>query len=150
MVKSYRHNLIHFSYPDNWELQPPDQDELPQEISIESSDGCLWMVTIFPATHDPKKLLTEALKTLADNYQDFEYEAVESKLEVQPEQAVLAHFFCLDFLITAKIQVFVQRPFVFLIMQQAESRLYDRSQDVFEAVTTSLLESRSESTTKEL
>lgn len=139
MVKRYRHNRIHFSYPDNWELQPPDQAELPHEISVESPEGCLWMVTIFSATNDPKKLFNEALKSLSENYQDFEYEAIKPKTEPKPEKAVQAHFFCLDFLITAKIQVFVQRPFVYLIVQQAENRLYERSQDVFDAITTSLL-----------
>jgi len=142
MVKKYRQNLIQFSYPDNWELQPPDRSELPQEISVESPDGCLWIVTIFSANHDPKKLFNEALKTLGENYQDFEYESIKPEIEPKPEKAVMANFFCLDFLITAKIQVFVRRPFVYLVMQQAENRLYDRSQDVFEAITTSLLGSR--------
>lgn len=149
MVKSYRHNLIQFSYPDNWAIQPPDQDELPQEISLESPDGCLWVVTIFPTTYDPKKLLKEALKSLEENYQDFEYEKITSSIEPKPEHAVMANFFCLDFLVTAKIQVFVQRPFVFLVLQQAENRLYDRSHEVFEAITTSLLAARSNATSSE-
>jgi hypothetical protein len=139
MVKNYRRNLIQFSYPDNWEIQPPDQEALPLEISVESADGCLWMVTVFSATQNPKKLFDEALQTLAENYQDFEYETDDSKFEPQPELAAQAHFFCLDFLIAAKIQVFVQRPFVYLILQQAESRLYARSAEVFDAITASLL-----------
>lgn len=139
MVKRYRHNRIQFSYPDNWELQPPDQAELPHEISVESPEGCLWMVTIFAATNDPKKLFNEALKSFSGNYQDFEYESLKTKGEPKPVKAVQAHFFCLDFLITAKIQVFVRRPFVYLIVQQAENRLYERSQDVFDAITMSLL-----------
>ncbi|MBL8889035.1 MAG: hypothetical protein JNL67_03595 [Planctomycetaceae bacterium] len=139
MVKRYRHNRIQFAYPDNWELQPPEQAELPHEISVESPEGCLWMVTIFSATNDPKKLFSEALQSFSDNYQDFEYEAIKATGELKPEKSVQAHFFCLDFLITAKIQIFVQRPFVYLIVQQAENRLYERSEAVFEAITASLL-----------
>lgn len=139
MVKHYKQHLIEFAYPDNWELQPPDAEQLPQEISVESPDGCLWMVSIFSATRDPNSLLDEVVKSLSESYQDFEYSAVESTIEPAPVICVQADFFCLDFLVTAKIQIFVKPPFVFVVLQQAESRLYDRSVAVFDAMTVSLL-----------
>lgn len=139
MVKHYKQHLIEFAYPDNWELQPPEAEQLPQEISVESPDGCLWMVSIFSATRDPNSLLDEVVKSLSESYQDFEYAAVESTIDPAPLICVQADFFCLDFLVTAKIQIFVKPPFVFVVLQQAESRLYDRTVAVFDAMTVSLL-----------
>ncbi len=139
MVKHYRQHLIQFSYPENWELQAPDQEHLPQEISLESPDGCLWMVNVFAATRDPQSLLAEVLTSLKENYQDLEYDDIESNLEPPPALAVQADFFCLDFLITARIQVFVRPPFIYVVLHQAESRLFEKSALVFDAITTSLL-----------
>jgi hypothetical protein len=139
MVKHYKQHLIEFAYPDNWELQPPEAEQLPQEVSVESPDGALWMVSIFSATRDPQSLLDEVLKSLADSYQDFEHAPAESAIEPAPVSCVQADFFCLDFLVTAKIQIFIKPPFVFVVLQQAESRLYDRSLAVFDAMTVSLV-----------
>jgi hypothetical protein len=139
MVKHYKQHLIEFAYPDNWELQPPETEQLPQEIAVESPEGALWMVSIFSATRDPQSLLDEVLKSLSESYQDFEHAPVESSIEPPPVICQQADFFCLDFLVTAKIQIFVRPPFVFVVLQQAESRLYDRSLAVFDAMTVSLI-----------
>lgn len=139
MVKHYRQHLIEFAYPDSWALQPPETDQLPQEIAVESPEGCLWVVHVFAATREPQTLLDEFMKTLKENYQDLEYETTDSAVQPSPILAVQADFFCLDFLITACVQVFVKPPFTLLVLQQAENRLYDQSRLVFDAITTSLL-----------
>jgi hypothetical protein len=116
MIKHFKHRQVEFSYPENWVLVPPENDDLPHEISLESPEGCLWVVHVFPTQRSPQELLDEALKVLQGNYQDFEFETVTPDIEPAPALAVQADFFCLDFLVTARVMVFQQPPLLYVVI----------------------------------
>jgi hypothetical protein len=70
LIKHYKQNLIEFAYPENWLLQPPESEQLPQEVSVESPEGCMWTLHVFSATREPQALLDEVLRTLSESYPD--------------------------------------------------------------------------------
>jgi hypothetical protein len=50
-----------------------------------------------------------------------------------------AHFYCLDFLVTALIRIARTSQYVIGFVSQAESRQFDRQAPVFAAIMTSLI-----------
>ena len=134
-----------FMYPENWTLSEQAEDELenaPREISLESPTGCLWVLHVFDSGTPAKGVLTEVVQGLDQQYEDFEFNPL-------PDCEILnyktiggdADFYCLDFLVTARIQVINTSEFVFSVLNQAESRDFDKMEQVFLAITTSLLKS---------
>ncbi len=139
MIKRYQRNLIEFAYPENWQLVAPDDDYLPKEISLESPDGCFWVLHAFGKDRDSGELMAEVIKTFEANYEDFEYEPVPTDLEPAPSEAIQADFFCLDFLVTARMMLFEHQSLTYIVIQQAERRQFDKMALVFDAITTSLI-----------
>lgn len=139
-----KHNL-NFMYPENWALneQAPDEIEgAPREISLESPSGSMWVLHVFEQGTDPNEVLDLVVQGLDQQYEDFEF-AMSSADEIlgNPIISGEANFYCLDFLVTAKVQVIDASDQVFCVLNQAESRDFDQMNQVFLAITTSLLQS---------
>lgn len=142
MISRYQTPLISFAFPENWKLTPPDYEQLPQVISVESPEGSLWILHAFPPGNAADSLFDDVLDALKQNYEDFECDAVVTDLTPPPLQAMQADFFCLDFLVTARVMKFVgQRQITLVVVQQAESRQFEKTLPVFDAITTSLVAS---------
>lgn len=139
-----KHNL-NFMYPENWKLneQAPDEIEgAPREISLEAPSGCLWVLHVFDNGTDPNEVLDLVVQGLDQQYEDFEF-AMGQSTEIlgNPVISGEANFYCLDFLVTANVQVIDATDNVFCILNQAENRDFEQMRDVFLAITTSLLQS---------
>lgn len=139
MIRRYENNLISFAYPANWKLTDSEQDALPREISLESPEGVLWVVHAFAPNLDADELMAEAIRSFKENYEDFEYSESPSELPNPPTRAIQADFFCLDFLVTARIMVFSETPLTYMVIHQAESRQFEESGLVMDAITASLV-----------
>lgn len=139
MTATYDNGQLSFQYPENWKLQEnPDTSEFT-EIALESPSGCIWSVSLFPADTDPRQLLETTATALREQYEDFESSATDSLIEDQLAPGFRAHFYCLDFLVTAQAQAFKLGSHTIHILAQAESREFDQFEPVFEAITVSLL-----------
>ena len=141
MIPRYQSNLRSFAYPENWKLTDSDQEHLPREISVESPEGTLWVMHAFAPGTDPQLLIDETIASFQQNYEDFEWAEAATKLSIPPTRCIQAHFFCLDFLVTAQIMVFTHTPLTYLVIHQAESRQFEKTASVMEAITTSLITS---------
>lgn len=139
MIRRYQSNLISFAYPENWKLEDSDHQQLPREVSVESPDGAIWIVHAFAPGTDPNAILNETVATFRENYEDFECSEVAVDLPVSPTKTLQADFFCLDFLVTAQIQVFAETPLTYLVVAQAENRQFEAMRSVFAAITFSLV-----------
>lgn len=138
-----KHNL-QFMYPENWELQEQVAEESgsPIEVSLESPAGCLWVMIAFSPNLGPDDVLQEVIQGLQQQYEDFEFTAQpQTEMAGHPVIGGDADFYCLDFLVTALIQVIQTPDYVFCILSQAESRDFDQMKPVFQAITISLVQS---------
>lgn len=140
----YDKSDLKFMYPENWAMSEQSADPFdnsPREISLEAPSGCIWVLHVFDKDADAFEILDEMVQGLDQQYEDFEYTA-------RPDSEILgnrtiggeADFYCLDFLVTARIQVITTEDHVFCVLSQAESRDFEKMSDVFLAITTSLVQ----------
>ena len=142
MTAAYDKLGLKFLYPETWKLTDSGDSELPQEIIVESPDGgAMWSVHLYPGDTDAEALLNETLQTLGETYPDLEVSTVPAKLDHAQGDATEALFYCLDFLVRVRLQVLKPDNRTVLAWYQAEDREFDKLDIVFQAITTSLLQS---------
>lgn len=141
MPAEYSKHGLTFLYPENWQLKDQQDSSLPYQVSLEGPTGGLWSLDMFPSDDDPELILDGAIRALKEQYEDVELTMAASDFEAFPSRGVDANFFCLDFLVSAKMRVFQSPKYQLLNWYQAESREFDSHHEVFRAVTQSLLQS---------
>ena len=137
MTAVYDKNGLNFMYPENWKLT--DNDELPIQVSVETPSGGIWSVNVFEANVSSDSLLDEAIDGLQESYEDVEISEANTEIAGFPAPGIDAYFYCLDFMVIAKVRVIELEQRKLVLHYQAESRDFDSQQDVFQAITTSLL-----------
>ena len=143
MTATYQRNQLQFQYPENWTLSDDPDEALPRVVSLESPGGVLWSVHIHEASADADEILDEAIDTLRESYEDLELSTEPLDLETFEGKAFGALFFCLDFLVRVKLQVFRTPEYTLLLWYQCEDRDFDAQEMVFQAISTTLLQSLS-------
>ena len=138
MTATYDRHELRFLYPENWSISENEADGFV-EISLESPEGTIWSVSHFPGSSPPGDLIESCASALREQYEDFEKSDFVGEVSGIPATGFDAHFYCLDFLVTAAARVFVLGDKTVLIFSQAESREFDRSRAVLDAITLSLL-----------
>ena len=133
---------LNFMYPENWKLTDSADDSIPHEITVDSPDGAaMWSVHIYPDGTHPDRLLEQTWETLRETYPDLELSDLEASSNEQSIEGQEALFYCLDFLVRARLQVFEKDQRRVLAWYQAEDREFEKMDLVFQAMTTSLLQS---------
>jgi hypothetical protein len=115
--------------------------ELPYQVEIEAPSGGIWSVNVFPVDVDTDELLADAIRGLQDTYEDIEIDEATPDFPGFESQGIDAFFYCLDFIVMARIRVIETARYKLVLLFQAESRDFDSYHDVFRAITTSLLQS---------
>jgi len=142
MTAIYEKRGIKFLYPENWKLSDEADAELPCSIVLETPDGgAFWSVHLHPPDADANQILEETLAPLRETYSDLEIATIEHDFQQLPGTAIEAMFYCLDFLVQARLQVIETKPFLILLWYQAEDRDFEKQSLVFKAISTSLLKS---------
>ncbi len=142
MTATYQQDQLQFQYPENWTLSDVPDEPLPRAISLESPGGhIMWSVHLHPATADPDEILDEAIDTLRESYEDLELSTEEPEFDLFEGKAFGALFFCLDFLVRIKLQVFRTPQYTLMLWYQCEDRDFDNQELVFRAISTTLLQS---------
>ena len=133
---------LNFMYPENWKLTDSADDSIPHEITVDSPDGAaMWAVHVYPDGTQPDRLLEQTWETLRETYPDLELSDLEASSNEQSIEGQEALFYCLDFLIRVRLQVFEKDQRRVLAWYQAEDREFEKMDLVFQAMTTSLLQS---------
>jgi len=133
---------LKFLYPENWTLIDESDSEIPHAITLETPDGaCSWAVHAYQPDVDRDAVLKDTLATLQETYEDLEIASFEDELGPILASGVEAMFYCLDFLIRARLLVVNTREHLLLFWFQAEDREYDKQNAVFKAMSISLLQS---------
>ena len=139
MTATFEKNGLRFLYPDSWTLTEYSEAKEFHEVSLESPEGSIWSVSVFPADTRPKQLIQSCLEALQDQYDDLESSDFEGDYNGFKASGFDADFYCLDFLVTAQSRTLKHNGKTFSFFCQAESREFEKNQDVFDAITMSLM-----------
>lgn len=139
MPSNYDKLGLTFLYPENWKLLD-ETDAQPHVVTLEAPEGsATWTVHAYPGNADQAEILKETIDTLGDTYEDLEISPLEEPLGEFASTGVEAMFYCLDFLVKAKLQFFKTDTQLLLVWTQAEDRDFDKLDVVFQAISVSLL-----------
>ncbi len=138
MTALYQQHDLEFQFPENWELREGDADRMPVEITIESPQGSLWILSVFPRDSDESGLAKNVLDTLKEQYDSFEASSVEEPIGQLTVKGFNCNFFYLDLLIEAHIRHFSTHDRTFVLLYQAEDRVFQSEKLVLSAISTSL------------
>ena len=141
MTATYEKHGLKFLYPENWKLADGQDIELPYQVEIEAPSGAIWSVNVFPSDADTDELLADAVRGLQETYEDVEIDEASSDFPGFESQGIEAYFYCLDFMVMARIRVIETKRYKLVFLFQAESRDFEGYHDVFRAISTSLLQS---------
>ena len=142
MTANYDKLGLKFLYPENWTLIDESDSDGPHAITLESPDGaCSWAVHAYLSGADRDTVLKESLATLQETYEDLEVSKCEDRLGTNSANGVEALFYCLDFLIRARLLIVQTEEYLLLFWFQAEDREFDKQDAVFKAMSISLLQS---------
>ena len=139
MTAVFENQELQFIYPENWKLsQSQDSDDFV-EISLETPEGGIWSVSVFNDGSTEHELLEACASALSEQYEDFERSDFSGEVCGFDSIGFDAHFYCLDFLVTAQARALGSGGQTLNIFCQAESREFDNQKEVFAAITQSLL-----------
>jgi len=141
MPAQYDRNGLKFMYPENWVLSDPGDVDLPRIISLETPDGAIWSIHLFSPDLDPDLIIKDTVTALEETYPDLEVSTSEHLFPDTPGTAVDTIFFCLDFLVRIKLMTLQTSQYQIMVRYQGEDRDFDKQEQVFHAVTTSMIQS---------
>ena len=130
---------ISFLYPDNWTLDEDDAKAGQESVTVFSPGGAFWSVSVHPVSTDPAKLAKAALKAMKEEYKELETDRVRQTIAHQEMVGYEISFYYLDMTNTASILCFRTTNASYAVFWQAEDRELKTIQDVFLAITTSLI-----------
>ena len=141
MTATYQKDDLKFLYPENWTLtDTPEEDH--RAIHLESPGGFIvWSVHLHPQDTDVDFLLDQTVDALRVTYPDLVLSTDAVEFEEFPGKSFVALFFCLDFLVRTRLQVYQTPKHTMLLWYQCEERDFDQQKIVFQAISTSLMQS---------
>ncbi len=142
MTAVYDRSGLKFQYPENWIVADDSMDEVPRTISLQAPSGAFWSIDIHPFSMDVEELLTMTLRIMQQEYPEAECHAVEDVIAGETASGYDLFFYCLDFVVTARLRCFRHGHATFLLTYQAEDREFDQLDPVFQAITFSLFSHR--------
>jgi len=140
MPAEYRANGISFAYPENWHLDETEMAEGELTIHLSSPGGAFWMVTISPVKTSPEKLTKQALDAILSEYDRVNCTPVERIIGKYKLVGYEMDFIYFDLVNTALILSFSTSNRTFAVYWQSDDRQLDICEDVFEAITFTLLD----------
>ncbi len=140
MPKQYDDHGVQFIYPDNWQLEVTASPELIADINLQSEGSCIWSVKILSSEYDLVDAMNQIVNGLTDGVEEVETNPIETELVGWDLRGVELNFFYLDFLVSARIVVARQQKKYLIFLAQGETQEFDKTSQVFAAITTSLLQ----------
>jgi hypothetical protein len=130
---------ISFQYPDNWTLDDSDAVLGRKSVTVYSPGGAFWSVAIHSGSAGPAKLAATAIEAMKQEYPGLEAEETQESIAGHDLVGYDLAFYYLDLTNTAMIRCFRIAHTSYTIFCQGEDRDFAQAQNVFQAMTTSLL-----------
>ena len=135
----FNHQGIKFLYPDNWNLASQSLDTIPIVVELQSPSSAFWTLHVYPADSDAGEIVDEFRDAMVEEFEGLEAWPIE---EMEGDEPVLGYdmsFYCLDFLIAAKVRCWRLGNSLILTHAQAEDREFEETAAMFHAMTVSLM-----------
>jgi hypothetical protein len=130
---------IRFLYPENWQLDECDALAGNQVVSLFSPGGSFWSVMIHAPGSSPAKLAATALKAMRQQYDDLDAEEIHETVAGQDLVGYDMNFYCLDLTNTAQVRSYRTSDAAYVVFCQADDREFADIEEVFRAITISLI-----------
>ena len=139
MPVKYDRAGIRFLYPDNWEIADETSDEQTRSVLVQAPGGAFWSVDLCLQAMDSDILAAQVLQAMQQDYSDLEAEPVTDQIGGRKATGYDMQFYCLDFLVSAKVRSFSACDRKYVVFSQAEDREFEEIDEVFLAITTTLI-----------
>ncbi|MBN8627659.1 MAG: hypothetical protein J0M17_19450 [Planctomycetes bacterium] len=130
---------LQFVYPDNWSVDETEALEGAASVTVYSPGGSFWSVSLHPRETPPQELVRSAVKALKQTYDELDAEDVTQDLAGKHLIGSDVNFYCLDLTNTAQVRAFAAPNYNVVILCQADDREFAEIEQVFQAMTFSLL-----------
>ncbi len=148
MVAMFDRDGIQFQYPENWRLTD-EADASGFCVSVQSPESGFWMLQVFQTDQSPEQLIAEALQSIRQEYDSVDAVLVRQWIGQTETVGYDMTFYCLDFVVSARVRSFVVSGRACVTLCQAEDSEFQRNSPVFLAMTTSLID-RLQSSSRQL
>ena len=146
-MNTYSNHGYSFFYPENWQLDESEMNDGEGSVSLTAPGGEFWVLMVRPAGFNPALLAEDALEAMVKEYRDIEYDVISRNIAGYTLTGYEMNFFFLDLTSTAMVLTFADENRTFAVFWQCGDQLVVASnpepfdyEDVFEAITTSLLQ----------
>ena len=140
MPAEYHAHGLSFAYPENWHLEETGMGEGEYTVHLSSPGGAFWMVTVSSAETSPKDLTKKALNAMLSEYDRVDHRPTERVIGKYRLTGYEMDFIYLDLVNTALILSFSTENRTLAVYWQSDDRQLDICEDVFEAITFTLLD----------
>lgn len=131
---------IRFQYPDNWTLEADDLLQGQPAVSVYSPQGGFWSVTVHDPADDPRELVEAVVTAMRNMYDQLDVEERTESIDGRQIPCCEMNFYYLDLTNTAMVRVISSNRANYIVLWQAEDRDFADLQDVFAAMTVSLVQ----------
>lgn len=144
MSAVYENFGLSFMYPENWQLsdESGEVDAGAKTVTVNSPGGGFWTVAVYEPAEDPQSLADQFRVTMEGEYEGLEAQPMEETIGKATATGYDMDFYCLDFVVSARVRALRVGKRTFVLSCQAESREFDQVAPVFEAMNYSLLNPR--------
>lgn len=130
---------VRFLYPENWSIIDEDVEGWPQTVTVQSQETGFWTLHGYPARQEVQPAIDELVAAIEAEFGEVEVLPAEEAFDDIVTKGFDLAFFYLDLLVEAKIR-WIRTPSATLIwLYQAESREFEKSEAVFQAIAVSML-----------
>lgn len=139
MVAVFNRDGIQFQYPENWRLTEESDAAAGLCVSVQSPESGFWMLQVIQTDQSPEHLVSDVLRSMRKEYDSIDATFVRQPIGQIETVGYDMTFYCLDFVVSARVRSFVARGRACVTLCQAEDREFQRNSPVFLAMTTSLI-----------
>jgi len=141
MTARYEKLGVQFLYPENWQIRDEEPVSWPRSVSVQSPGGGFWSLMVYRGSDkSPADLTKEALSTMQQEYDGLESMEICEEFRSVKTSGYDMSFYCLDLVVTARALGACLGDQTLLVIWQAEDREFQQLEQVFRAITTSLLD----------
>ena len=141
MSAVYENFGVSFMYPENWQLsdESGEVDSGPKTVTLNSPGGGFWTLAVYEPAEDPQVLADQFRLTMEGEYEGLEALPAEEEIGKATAIGYDMDFYCLDFVVSARVRALRVGKRTYVLSCQAETREFDKVLPVFGAMNYSLL-----------
>lgn len=125
---------LRFLYPENWVIAERNATEGSEGVMLEFPGGGFFSIDRILTEKSDDEVIAAVADSITEEYEEAESEEVDPPGADPGERTVDVRFYYLDLLVLGRIILTTIGGQRYLIQIQAESRDFDRNEQVFEAI----------------